>query len=307
MLVIKRYLLVFLIAFVFKTQAQDPLFTNNQQSLLYLNPSFAGSNGFMRYQTVYRNQWPNLSSPYVTFYNSFDSYIKRIKGGIALCYLNDNQANGTLITQRLDLTYAQHFLLMDKKLKIIPSLQITYLQKNIDITKLTFGSQIYQQNYLEIPSSKKSNIDFSSGLLINYQHLYFGASVFHFNQPDEGPLGYSKLPARLSMFASYNILLSQKTVLHFYGRYEKQQSFYFYQLGVNAVLFKHLIVGTGYKYSNSIFTNLGFKNNYFTLQAGYELYFSALSNTTFFSYEVSASFNFRTKEQRKTLTDFEKW
>ena len=78
MLVIKRYLLVFLIAFVFKTQAQDPLFTNNQQSLLYLNPSFAGSNGFMRYQTVYRNQWPNLSSPYVTFYNSFDSYIKRI-------------------------------------------------------------------------------------------------------------------------------------------------------------------------------------------------------------------------------------
>lgn len=307
MVFIKRYLLIFLIAFVFKTQAQDPLFTSNQQSLLYLNPSFAGSNGFMRYQSVYRNQWPSLSSPYITFYNSFDAYIKRIKGGVALCYLNDNQANGTLITQRLDLTYAQHFELLDKKLKIVPSIQITYLQKNIDATKLTFGSQIYQQNHIEITSSKKINVDFSSGLLLNYKHFYFGASVFHFNQPDEGLLGFSKLPARLSLFASYNLLLSEKTVLHFYGRYEKQQQFCFYQLGINAVFFKHLIVGAGYKYSNSAFTNLGYKNNYFTLQAGYELYYSTIGNGTFFSYELTASFNLRSKEQRKILTDFEKW
>ena len=65
MLFVKRYLFVFLIAFVLKTQAQDALFTSNQQSFLYLNPSFAGSNGFMRYQSLYRNQWPNLSSPYI--------------------------------------------------------------------------------------------------------------------------------------------------------------------------------------------------------------------------------------------------
>jgi type IX secretion system PorP/SprF family membrane protein len=293
---------------VFKINAQDVLFTNTPNSLIYLNPSFAGSNGNIRYQSIYRNQWPNLSSSYVTLYNGFDMYLKPIKGGIGITWINDNQANSTLITDRIDLTYAQHFSLLEGKLRISPSLQATYLQKQLDRTKLSFGSEIYQSDpgiieYVT-PSQTKRNVDFSSGLLINYKHFYFGTSVFHINQPDEGLFGSSKLPARLSMFASYNLLLKEDIVLYFLARFENQRPFSFYQVIANALLFKHFIAGVGYKYYDNPFVNIGYRNKYFTICGSYEMY---LKTTNTYGYELTASFNLRNKEQRKIITDFERW
>ncbi|MCW3075814.1 MAG: hypothetical protein JWO32_423 [Bacteroidetes bacterium] len=89
--------------------AQDPLFTSTQQSLAYLNPSFTGSNGIIRNQAAFRNQWPQLSGSYVTFLNSTDVYLKRIKGGLAFTYLHDDQARGTLTTDVYSLAYAVFF------------------------------------------------------------------------------------------------------------------------------------------------------------------------------------------------------
>ncbi len=303
-----KYIFILTNVFVFKIFAQDPLFTNTQQSLIYLNPSFAGSNSNIRYQSVFRNQWPNLSAPYVTLYNSFDMYIKPLRGGIGLSWCNDNQSSGTLVTDRVDLTYAQHFSFMDNKLKIIPSLQVTYIQKYLDKTKLNFGSEIQPRRGFTwanepVPFQTKRNIDFSSGLLINYKHFYFGTSVFHINQPDIGLFGASKLPARLSMFASYNLAMGEKSILHFVLRYEKQFRFYYYQLHINALISKHLIVGYGYKTNNCLFGNLGYRNNYFSITGTYERYLDFGHD----AYELTASFNLRNKEQSKLITDFERW
>ena len=202
-----RYIILFIILEL-KIFAQDPIFTNTNQSLIHLNPSFAGSNGFLRYQSNTRSQWYNLSGSYLTYYNSVDVYIKPTNGGMALTYTRDDQAKGTLITDRLDLTYAQHFNLFEKKLKIIPSLQISCFQKALDNSKLNFGDQIDPRRgfaWSQTPSTsvvKKINMDLSAGLIINYKHFYIGTSVFHITQPDEGVLGPSRLPYRLSMFTS---------------------------------------------------------------------------------------------------------
>ena len=304
-----KLIVIILIAFVFTTKAQDALFTNTQQSLLYLNPSFAGSNGFIRHQSVFRNQWPNLSGSYVTFYNGFDMYIKKLKGGLGLTYLKDDQANGTLVTDRIDLTYAQHFSFMEGNLKIIPSLQATYFQKHLDNTKLIFGSQIDPRRGFgwvqtePIPYQTKRNVDFSSGILVNYKHFYFGTSVFHINQPDEGLLGSSKLPVRLSMFASGYIPIGEKSLLNILIRYERQIPFYYYQLCANVLLYKHLIIGYGYKTNNCLHGNIGFRHNYFSIIASYARYLD-FGN---YAYELTASFNLRNKEQSKQLVDFEKW
>ena len=99
--------------------AQDPIFLNTNHSLLYLNPSFAGSNGGIRNQLSYRNQWPNLSGNFVTYLNSFDAYIKPLNAGIAVSYLHDDIARGLLKTNRINLVYAQHFNLFENKLKIV--------------------------------------------------------------------------------------------------------------------------------------------------------------------------------------------
>ncbi|MDP1802067.1 MAG: PorP/SprF family type IX secretion system membrane protein [Bacteroidota bacterium] len=293
--------------------SQDPMFSNTQQSLVYLNPSFTGSNGLIRNQFVYRNQWPNLTGSYVTFYNGTEVYLKRLKGALAFTYLHDDQARGILKSNVFSCIYAQHFSSKDNKLKIIPSIKASYFNKKLDRTQLSFGEQIDPRRGFvwstqeAVPSQTKRNFDVSSGLLINYNHFYFGASVFHINQPDEGLLGTSILPARFSFHSSYNLHVSEKTLFHFFGRYEMQQKFYFYQFSATALLFKHLIFGLGIINNTTPTANLGFRHNYFTVQVNYGVTSSLLSTYRAETWELTASFNLRNKEQRKTLTDFEKW
>jgi len=308
------FLFIILTVFVLNTTAQDPLFTNTQQSLLYLNPSFAGSNGGIRTQSIYRNQCPNLSSPYVTFYNGFDMYLKKLKGGFGLTYQRDDQAKGTLITDRIDLTYAQHFSLLEGKLKITPSIQATYMHLSLDKTKLNYGDMINERYGIvwntnsAIPSQSKKNIDFSSGLLINFKNFYFGTSIFHFNQPDIGLLGSFKLPYRLSIHSSYNFHIYEKMLLNFFANYQQQQYFNFLRLNANALFAKHFIIGLSYaSYYYNTGINLGYRTNFFALNLEYDISVSKLSGNTAGSWELSASFNLRNKEQRKQLVDFEKW
>jgi len=312
----RKIFFLYFIIFVFaKGFSQDPLFTNTSQSLVYLNPSFAGSNGGIRNQFSYRNQWPNLSGTYGTNLNSFDAYLPKIKGAVFVSVLLDDQAHGTLKTQVLSAGYAQHLSFFEGKLKIIPSLQATYLKLVLDKTKLNFGDQInsrFPEHWSSIAGGpiiqSKSNFDFSSGLLINYKNFYFGTSCFHINQPDQGFLGTSKLPYRLSLHSSYNFHASEKTLFNFFVNYQKQDKFDYLHLNINALFYKHLLVGAGFKSSASITNfNGGYRNNYFVLSLGYDVSLTKLSGNTAGSWEFMASFNLRNKEQQKIITDFEKW
>jgi type IX secretion system PorP/SprF family membrane protein len=299
-----KALLIFL-ALSLNLSAQDPIFTNTQQSLIHLNPSFAGSNGGLRYQAIYRNQWYNLGSPYMTFYNSVDAYIKPMRGGIGLSYLHDDQANGVLKTDRIDLSYAQHLSFCNQKLKIIPSMQFSVFQKTVDNSKLNFGSSwIPQWGYGTLYSIKR-NIDFSAGLIVNYNHFYIGGSVFHITQPQEGFIGVSKLPARLSLFTSYNFFIGDKVLLNAMYRYEQQNHFSQHSFSINALLFKHVIVEGGIA-PHAAHATLGFRHNYFTVSGSYIFAVNTFSNTVG-SYEVMASFNLRNKDDRKSVKDFERW
>jgi len=196
----KRLIIVLIfISNAFKVCAQDALFVNNHQSLVYLNPSFAGSNGFVRNQFSYRNQWPNISGTYVTHNNSFDAYINKIKGGISLSVFRDDQARGTLRKDGINIGYAHYINLFDNKLKIIPSLQIGYYSQALDKGRLNFGDPINMRSGIiwtssNTPISRKDYYDISSGILINSRNSFFGVSVFHINQPDEGLIGFSRLP-----------------------------------------------------------------------------------------------------------------
>lgn len=233
---------------------------------------------------------------------------------MGLTYLRDDQANGTLTTDRIDLTYAQHFSLMEGKLKIIPSIQATYMHLSLDKTKLNFGDEINSRYGIvwntnsAVPAQSKKNIDCSGGLLINYKNFYFGSSVFHFNQPDIGLLGSFKLPYRLSIHSSYNFHISEKTLLNFFVNYQTQQNFQYLYLNVNALLAKHFLIGGGIK-SNyyGVNLNVGYRHHLFSITYGYDVVVSKLSGNTAGSHEVLISFNLRNKEQRKQLVDFEKW
>jgi type IX secretion system PorP/SprF family membrane protein len=210
------------------------------------------------------------------------------------------------------LSYAQHFKLCDDKLKIIPSLQVSYFNKTIDNSKLTFGDQIdarrgftWYDNTIP-PKSSKSNVDISAGLIVNYKHLYIGSSLFHITQPDEGLQGPSKLPYRISSFASYNLFLGDNVLINALFRFEKQQSFTATNFNINALIAKHLMVSAGLRNDNAINTLIGYRHNYFTISGGYEFGISGVSSHAG-SFEICASFNLRNNDDRKIVKDFERW
>lgn len=309
----KNYALVGLMMTMLAGFAQDPIFYNTNQSLVYLNPSFAGSNGFIRNQTAYRNQWPNLSGTYVTVSNSFDAYIKPIRGGIAVNYMNDDQNRGTVKNNVFSISYAQYFSLLENKLKIIPSVQFGYFSRHLDIQRLNFYDPIDPRNGIvwnnttDTIVSTKGNFDFSSGLLVNYKDFYFGAAVLHINQPDEGFLGVSRLPYRINIHGSYNRKISETTLMNFSAQLFQQQNFSMLKLQVNSVFKNHIIVNTGLTSNSVVLLGLGYRHSLFTTSLGYDVSYSKLSGNRAGSWEFTTSFNLRNKENRKTLTNLEAW
>lgn len=304
-----------LIAFL-SSFSQDPPFLNANQSLLYMNPSFAGSNGGVRNQFSYRNQWPFADNyGYMqTYLNTLDVYLPSLKGGVAVSALHDNLMNGELKASVLSLSYAQYFSANDGNLKIIPSVQFSYGKRNLDLRHFAsieaidprYGGAWASRSVLPFP--QKEYFDVSSGLLLNYQNkLYVGGSVFHINQPDVGLLGTVKMPRAVNLHASYNFTISKWSNVQVLYRYQNQDKLSSNQIGINVITCKHLITGIAYTIFDIPQFNLGYRNNYFTLVAGYDFTFSELAGNTDGSLEVHASFNLRNKERRRVLTNFESW
>lgn len=294
--------------------AQDPIFLNSSQSLVYLNPSFSGSNGLIRNQFSYRNQWPNLSGTFVTYVNTFDAYIKPINGGVSFLAITDDQAHGTLKTTDFSAAYAQHIILSEKNLKITPSVQVGYCTKTLDKTKLNFGDMIDYRtrevwsNPSIVPKNSIEYLDISSGLLINYNNnLFAGISMLHINEPLVGLSKELKMPIRTNVHASYNLITFKGSVFNFGVLAINQQNFSYLKLQFQSLLFKHLILGAGYSNSSGINIIAGYRGKKFTVQGGYDVTISKLSGNTAGSFELHLSFNLRRKFERDSIVAFENW
>jgi type IX secretion system PorP/SprF family membrane protein len=300
----------------FQAKAQDAVFANPNQSLLYLNPSFAGSNGLVRGQFQYTSQLPPNISLFRVLYGGADVFVRPIKAGIGLSYVNDNYGNGILKTHLASLSYAQHFSLAGGRLKIIPSLQVSMIWKKLDASRLTFGDPIdprigNQWTINEaLPSTAKFNLDLSSGLLVNYKHFYLGTAVFHLNQPNVGLLGDVALPYRLLVHSSYNFKLGENSLLNVMARYNHQNGKHYFQANANALLFKYLMIGGGCAFASHlqkfINLNLGARTNFGNLGLAYNTRLPS-DNLQVGYWEIHAGITIRDAEQRKAITDFERW
>lgn len=189
----KKSISIFCLLFVFTTKgfAQDYSFTNSNQSLLNINPSFAGSNGGLRVNAISQMRYPQKEYSSVGLYTTADSYLKKWNGGVALNYGAYDNTHGLETSQAINLTYAQHLTI--NKIKIIPSVQVGFFEKRFDVERVTYG-QIKRNPpptfpIYEYPNAKKQAFDLNGGLLVQYKTFYGGISAFHINQPDAGMWG----------------------------------------------------------------------------------------------------------------------
>jgi type IX secretion system PorP/SprF family membrane protein len=305
----RRILLPILLlsAFFNEIKAQDPQFTQFYANPMYLNPAFAGTGRCPRISMNYRNQWPNISGPtYVTYSTAFDMHVNPLAGGVGLLITTDDQGNGTLKTTNFSGIYSYQAAI-NREFSLKFGVQATYMQKTLDKTKLNFGDMIdarrgFVWNTREaVPSISKKNVDFSAGVLGYSKNYFFGFAAHHINQPDEGLLGFSKLPAKFTGHAGAIIPLGGKGGDSYLSPgilYQSQQKFQQLNLGLQYVK-GAFVAGLWYRSSDAVIAVVGIQDRNFKFGYSYDVTVSKLAGNTAGAHEISLQIQFECKAKQK--------
>lgn len=306
---IKRNLFLVIMAISLYTgtvSAQDPIFTQFYANPLYLNPAFAGSARCLRMNMNFRNQWAGIEGTYVTYSASVDRHVDAIQGGLGLIATSDNAGNGILRTTNVSGIYSYLFQ-PRRDIAIRVGFQATFFQKSIDWSRLTFGDMIDERRGFVYDTQEKSklaskaNADFSAGVLTYTKRFYAGVAVHHITQPDEGLLGTSPLPMKITGHAGALLPIGDKGNQTFISPniiYQQQQNFTHLNFGVY-VNKGPLVAGMWFRYADAFIVLVGFQHNSIKIGYSYDVTISKISNVTYGSHEISFSKQFQCKPRTK--------
>lgn len=285
---------------------QDPIFSQFYANPLYLNPAFAGTARCWRVNLNYRNQWPGVSGTYVTYSASADRYFQDLSGGVGVLATSDNAGNGTLKTTTFSGMYS-YMLRVTRGFNVNFGFQAAYFQKSIDWNKLNFGDMIDARRGFVYDTQEEKrydmrhNVDFSAGILAYSDKYYIGAAVHHITQPEEGLLGNSKLPRKITAHAGITIPLGDKgneTSVSPNILYQQQQDFRQLNLGLYANK-GPFVLGLWYRGQDAAILLVGLQQHQFKVGYSYDVTVSKLSNATYGSHEISFSKVFECKPAKK--------
>lgn len=290
-------------------KAQDPEFTQFYASPMYLNPAFAGSAKCPRLVMNYRNQWPSLSGAFVTSAVSYDQHVDAARGGIGVMFMNDRAAQSTLSSNTISGVYSYQQPI-GRKFAMKAALQVTYFQKSLDWSKLTFGDMIdprkgFIYETADVPrGGKVSGMDFSAGVVGFTDKLYFGGAVHHLTEPNESLIvGTSRLPMKFTghigallpfkrSFKGETSYISPNVLYRRQGEFQQLNFGTYVNKGpiVAGVWFRGFMFGNSYR--DSFITTLGIKTDYINFGYSYDITISELTPSTGGSHEISVVFNF---------------
>jgi len=215
--IIKIYLILLCTLLTFKTNAQDPHFSQFYANPMYLNPAITGTNFCPRWIMNYRNQWPAIPGDYVTYSSSFDFGLNELHGGVGLIALHDNAGSGVMTTNNISLLYSYHTRISSTT-TLLAGFQISHIQRQLD-TRQYFGDQIDQLYGFIYPTfdpfsnqeyHKTSYSDISAGILISNDRYFVGFAGHHLTEPNYSFLdsfNEGKLPRKLTIHGGTKIIL----------------------------------------------------------------------------------------------------
>ncbi len=194
--------------------AQDPQFSQILSSPLTLNPSYAGTSEQQRFSLISRIQWPSAPNAFVTHAFSYDWNVPQLNSGFGFLATADKAGTVNLRTTAMNLVYA-YKIQLKKKWVISPSVMFGYTFRNVDRSKFLFGDQfdfadpdnsISGDSSLGLIDPSVGFFDFASGLLVYNQNVWFGASFYHMNEPNQSFLGESD-PLNMKLLIHGGLLL----------------------------------------------------------------------------------------------------
>ncbi len=191
--------------FGFRSQAQDPSFSQYFASPLSLNPALTGTfDGRFRASSIYRDQWRSaLEKPITTFSTGLDLRMPvRVRGKITkdafslgLLFLTDRMSAVDYTSTQINLSAAYHKALSFRHHRFLTlGFQFGIIQRSINYQDLFFTDQFNGINgYTDLsaenlPPNNIAFADFSWGVNYSAQNnrgfaSFLGFAMQHFTQP----------------------------------------------------------------------------------------------------------------------------
>ena len=293
-------------------KAQDSEFSQFYANPLYLNPALAGAEVCKRANFNYRNQWPGMTSKYVTYSASYDQFVQKLHGGIGVLVNMDNAGGGILRTFQASLMYA-YTLRVSSDLYFNLALQGTFYQKYLNWNLLKFGDQIdLQQGFVLATHDKPPDYssimfpDFDAGVTFGWKGvLHGGIAVHHLAQPN---MAYyinndNRLPLKITGHFGVNfnprgegmyfdpIFWIAPNIL-----YQQQGRFHQFNTGLYVIRLP-LAVGTWYRFnfenSDAIIALVGLQYDKWKIGYSFDFTISKLRNDSGGAHEISITWYFQ--------------
>ena len=190
--------------------AQDFEFTQFYANKLFLSPSFAGATAQNRFIANYRNQWPGVNG-FVTYAASYDHFFPNFNSGIGTMLMYDVAGDGNLGTMNLGLYYSYDFSLTEL-IHIRPGVSLSYIQRSLDYSKLTFSDQFTSSNTSPSPIETRNGKDrvgapdAAVSSIVYAQNWWVGTTFDHLMRPNVSFVGNEdRIPIKYAIFGGATI------------------------------------------------------------------------------------------------------
>lgn len=307
---------------------QDVSFSQFYTNPLYLNPAFAGSVGVPRVALQYRNQWHAFDNAFNTYSAAADFPVEKLRGGLGLNFINDAQANGALNTYQVNTAYAVNVRL-SKNYWLNGGIQAGYNQNSLNVGELVFADNLdpnFGNNGVSeelglITDPNYSYVDFSTGVLVYNQKLFFGLAAHHLNEPNQSFISGTNTGVKLNRKFTAHFGARLPVYLHGHRRkkfdispqliLQKQGEFQQINYGLFAAK-RGLATGVwfrqnlGLQYDAVIFL-IGFVRKKWQFTYTYDMTASGLWGDSGGTSEVSLVFLLREIKKGKTLPFFDRY
>lgn len=310
-----RVLLLVCLAAWLDGKGQDLQYSQFFANQLDLNPAFAGSQYYHRVIMNYRNQWPELGEPYVTYSFSYDRHLGKSMSGIGVQVGQDRQGGGALKTTTLTGIYS--FLLkINKESGIRFAVGAGIVQNYIDMASLKFPDMIdpiygpvYDHDASEDPvERRKVAVEFCGGMMAFFEKYHFGVSVKHIGEPALAFSDESRLPMKYSAHAGAEFPVTRYGLRPVYFTinplflFQKQDKHMQMNYG-GFVSRNDLVAGAWFRHNfdrplNAMIFMFGYDNKLFRVAYSFDWSFSRLDNVGNGSHEVSLIFLMGERENR---------
>ncbi len=309
---------------------QDIHFSQFYAAPILTNPANTGNfTGAVRLGLNYRDQWGSVSVPYRTFSVYADAGIQPKKAvnrfGIGVSAFTDQAGDGILSTNKVYLSSAYHLgYTQYSNVRFALGLTGGFVQKSVDITKLTFDAQ---WNDFEFDPTLATNetptfetidyVDLGIGAQLTImpyegERYIIGLSAMHINEPQEsffdndnkvgvkytGTLGGFFATGGIASFQPQILVSSQYSSLEIIGGTNVS-----IPMNAENSSYNSIFVGAWYRYLDAFWFVGGAQMDKVTVSLSYDLNVSKLrsASSTRGGFEIAAAYIFGSKQKKDPL------